>query len=55
LGFIAIPLPLSDAVFGALGPQMHHRHQYIQFQDELIDDTGDKTPNFQWAPPQGQS
>jgi hypothetical protein len=29
--------------------------QYVQSHDKLIGDIDDETPNFQWAPPQGQS
>jgi hypothetical protein len=38
LGSIAIPLPLQDAAFGALGPQMHHMHAGCPAHDEFICD-----------------
>jgi hypothetical protein len=51
---ITIPLPLQDAAFSALGTQIHRMRRACSASDELICDTGDEYPNFQWALPQGQ-
>jgi hypothetical protein len=50
-GPIPITLPLQDAAFGALGPQIHHRRASCQTPRWLICDIGDEYTNLQWACP----
>lgn len=51
---MAIPRPLQDAAFGAVGLQMHRMRAVYPALNELVCDIRNEYPNFQWASPQGQ-